>query len=72
VSDAAFCNATFGGAGTSLVLIGAYVLAGELATTNDVHSALSRYQHVMQPFAGAAPRFSVGLAASPVGKAIDY
>jgi 2-polyprenyl-6-methoxyphenol hydroxylase-like FAD-dependent oxidoreductase len=67
LGDAAFCNATFGGAGTSLALIGAYVLAGELATTNDVHSALARYQRVMQPFADAAPRFSAGLVrlASP-------
>ena len=30
LGDAAFCNATFGGGGTSLGLIGAYVLAGLL------------------------------------------
>ena len=56
LGDAASCNATFGGAGTSLALIGGYVLAGELAGTNDVHSALARYQRVMQPFADSAPR----------------
>ena len=55
------------GPGTSLALVGAYVLAGELATTNDVHPALARYQRVMRPFTDAAPRFSVSLVrlASP-------
>ncbi|WP_048631434.1 FAD-dependent monooxygenase [Mycolicibacterium aurum] len=61
LGDAASCNATFGGAGTSLALIGAYILAGELAATADVESALSRYQRVMQPFADAAPRVRAGV-----------
>jgi 2-polyprenyl-6-methoxyphenol hydroxylase-like FAD-dependent oxidoreductase len=56
LGDAASCNATFGGAGTSLALIGGYVLAGELAGTTDIHSALARYQRVMQPFVDAAPQ----------------
>lgn len=56
LGDAASCNATFGGAGTSLALIGGYVLAGELAAAADVPSALAQYQRVMQPFADAAPR----------------
>lgn len=61
LGDAAFCNATFGGAGTSLALIGAYILAGELSATTDVHGALSRYQHLMQPFVDAAPRVRAGV-----------
>lgn len=56
LGDAASCNATFGGAGTSLALIGGYVLAGELAGAADVHAALARYQRVMQPFVDSAPR----------------
>lgn len=56
IGDAAFCNATFGGAGTSLALIGAYVLAGELAGAGDVHAALARYQRAMQPFVATAPQ----------------
>ena len=55
LGDAAFCNATFGGAGTSLALIGAYVLAGELAAAGDVRAALAAYRRVMQPFVDTAP-----------------
>jgi 2-polyprenyl-6-methoxyphenol hydroxylase-like FAD-dependent oxidoreductase len=61
LGDAAFCNATFGGAGTSLALIGAYILAGELAGTSDVGAALSRYQDLMKPFVGTAPRVRQGV-----------
>lgn len=61
LGDCAFCNATFGGAGTSLALIGAYILAGELATTPDVGSALARYQRAMEPFVGTAPRVRPGV-----------
>lgn len=56
LGDAAFCNATFGGAGTSLALIGGYVLAGELAGGADVPTALARYRRAMQPFVETAPR----------------
>jgi 2-polyprenyl-6-methoxyphenol hydroxylase-like FAD-dependent oxidoreductase len=61
LGDAAFCNATFGGAGTSLALIGAYILAGELAGTSDIGSALARYQDLMKPFVGTAPRVREGV-----------
>ena len=49
LGDAAFCNATFGGGGTSLALIGAYVLAGELARTDDESLALTRYEQFLRP-----------------------
>ena len=61
LGDAAFCNATFGGAGTSLALIGAYILAGELAGTSDIGSALVRYQELMEPFVGTAPNVREGV-----------
>lgn len=60
LGDAAFCNATFGGAGTSLALLGAYILAGELAATSDIRSALSHYERRMAPFAAAAPEVRAG------------
>lgn len=60
LGDAAFCNATFGGAGTSLALIGAYILAGELGVVADHHAALASYQRLMKPFVGAAPSVSAG------------
>jgi len=55
LGDSAFCNATFGGAGTSLALVGGYILAGELAATSDHAAALVSYQRKMKPFVGAAP-----------------
>lgn len=55
LGDAAHCNATFGGAGTSLALIGAYVLAGELGSGDDVLGALARHERLMKPFVDAAP-----------------
>jgi len=55
LGDAAHCNATFGGAGTSLALIGAYILAGELGSGDDVLGALARYERLMKPFIDAAP-----------------
>lgn len=56
LGDAAFCNATFGGGGTSLALIGAYILAGELAGTDDHHEALANYEKRMRPHVDATPR----------------
>ncbi|MDG4667141.1 FAD-dependent monooxygenase [Mycobacterium sp. 236(2023)] len=60
LGDAAFCNATFGGAGTSLALIGAYILAGELAGDGDVVAALGRYERAMKPFTDSAPQVRAG------------
>lgn len=48
LGDAAFCPGTFGGGGTSLAMIGAYVLAGELSRTDDIRSALARYEQWMR------------------------
>lgn len=56
LGDSAFCNATFGGTGTSLALIGAYILAGELAATNNIGKALARYQQMMKHYVSTAPR----------------
>lgn len=55
LGDAAFCNATFGGVGTSFALIGAYVLAGELSRTDDHRIALDRYAQFMRTCGDAAP-----------------
>lgn len=59
LGDAAFCPGTFGGGGTSLAFIGAYVLAGELAGTEDHRAALARYEQVMRPLADASPPVSM-------------
>jgi 2-polyprenyl-6-methoxyphenol hydroxylase-like FAD-dependent oxidoreductase len=49
LGDAAFCPSPVGGGGSSLALIGAYVLAGELSRTDDVPTALGRYEQFMRP-----------------------
>lgn len=67
LGDAAFCAATFGGNGTSLALIGAYVLAGELSRTDDHRAGLSRYEEFMRSIVDATPlvRTSVLRRANP-------
>jgi deazaflavin-dependent oxidoreductase (nitroreductase family) len=67
LGDAAFCAATFGGSGTSLALIGAYVLAGELARTDDQRAALAGFERFMRPLVEAMPpvRMSVLRRANP-------
>jgi 2-polyprenyl-6-methoxyphenol hydroxylase-like FAD-dependent oxidoreductase len=50
VGDAAYAPSFLTGQGTSLALVGAYVLAGELATHADHAEALDAYDKVMRPF----------------------
>ena len=49
--DAAWCVTPLGGRGTTLAIVGAYVLAGELARTGvaDPGIAFAAYKRVMQP-----------------------
>jgi 2-polyprenyl-6-methoxyphenol hydroxylase-like FAD-dependent oxidoreductase len=51
VGDAAYCPTPLTGLGTSLALVGAYVLAGELAAAGgDHHIAFTRYEEIMRPY----------------------
>ena len=55
VGDAGYCASPLSGMGTSLALVGAYVLAGELGPaehldTHRLSSALARYEEVMRPY----------------------
>jgi 2-polyprenyl-6-methoxyphenol hydroxylase-like FAD-dependent oxidoreductase len=50
LGDAAY-GGTLGGQGTALGLVGAYVLAGELAKGDDFASAVARYESRMRPYA---------------------
>jgi 2-polyprenyl-6-methoxyphenol hydroxylase-like FAD-dependent oxidoreductase len=54
LGDAAFCPSPVGGGGSSLALIGAYVMAGELSRADDVHTALARYEQFMRPHVTSA------------------
>ncbi|MFI5676419.1 FAD-dependent monooxygenase [Streptomyces cellulosae] len=50
VGDAAWCASPASGAGAELALVGAYRLAGELASAaGDHHSAFARYRAVHRP-----------------------
>jgi 2-polyprenyl-6-methoxyphenol hydroxylase-like FAD-dependent oxidoreductase len=49
LGDAAFCPSPISGQGTSLAMIGAYVLAGELATSSGEHTAaFAEYERRMR------------------------
>ncbi|QMT59641.1 MULTISPECIES: FAD-dependent monooxygenase [unclassified Legionella] len=51
LGDAAYCASPMSGQGTSLAIIGAYVLAGELASANANHKiAFKEYEQQMRPF----------------------
>jgi 2-polyprenyl-6-methoxyphenol hydroxylase-like FAD-dependent oxidoreductase len=51
VGDAAYCPSPMSGMGTSLALVGAYVLAGELATADgDYRAAFGRYEKEMREY----------------------
>jgi 2-polyprenyl-6-methoxyphenol hydroxylase-like FAD-dependent oxidoreductase len=55
VGDAGYCASPLSGMGTSLALVGAYVLAGELGSANSldaqhIQAALQRYEAVMRPY----------------------
>ena len=48
--DAAWCATPLSGIGTTLAIVGGYVLAGELARIPDPTSALASYERIMRPF----------------------
>ncbi|MBO0854880.1 MAG: FAD-dependent monooxygenase [Nocardia sp.] len=65
VGDAAYGN-TLGGFGTGLAVVGAYVLAGELATApGDHRAAFARYDEVMKRYAKIAGNANAGRFLAP-------
>lgn len=58
LGDSAYCASPIVGVGSSMALIGAYVLAGELAIygDHDVEAALASYDRVLRPLATVAQR----------------
>ncbi len=53
VGDAAYAPSFRSGQGTSLALVGAYVLAGELASHDDPADAFAAYERTLRPFVEA-------------------
>jgi 2-polyprenyl-6-methoxyphenol hydroxylase-like FAD-dependent oxidoreductase len=63
VGDAAYGPSPLSGMGTSLALVGAYVLAGELAAADgDHHTAFARYEAAMRDFVRKGQRLAKGNA----------
>lgn len=55
LGDAGYCGSPLTGMGTSLALVGAYVLAGELGRADGDHrAAFARYEEVMRPYVAAS------------------
>ncbi|MDN6502873.1 MAG: FAD-dependent monooxygenase, partial [Tetragenococcus koreensis] len=49
--DAAHAPSFLTGQGSSLAMIGSYILANELKNNNNINDALSTYEKIMKPFA---------------------
>ncbi|QBD74624.1 FAD-dependent oxidoreductase [Ktedonosporobacter rubrisoli] len=60
LGDAAYCASPASGQGTGLALVGAYVLAGELAeAAGDYRVAFTRYENIMRSFVAANQQFAI-------------
>ena len=72
LGDAAYCPSPLSGMGTSLALVGAYVLAGELAMAGDDYlSAFTRYQRAMGEAVTRAQKFAEERTGIPAAKIAD-
>jgi 2-polyprenyl-6-methoxyphenol hydroxylase-like FAD-dependent oxidoreductase len=60
VGDAGYCPTPLTGLGTSLALVGAYVLAGELAASDGHRAAFERYDQIMRPYVTEAQKLPPG------------
>jgi 2-polyprenyl-6-methoxyphenol hydroxylase-like FAD-dependent oxidoreductase len=56
LGDAAYCPTPFTGSGCALALVGAYVLAGEIARHADHAQAFAAYEALVRPYAEATQR----------------
>lgn len=64
IGDAAYCPSPISGTGPSVAIVGAYVLAGELAKYGtDYEKACVGYEGLMRPFANKAQKLPPGASA---------
>ncbi|MBV9790947.1 MAG: FAD-dependent monooxygenase [Chloroflexi bacterium] len=61
VGDAAYCPSPVSGMGTNLALVGAYVLAGELARHASHEAAFAAYETLMRPYVKRAQKLPPGV-----------
>ncbi|MFE2168352.1 FAD-dependent monooxygenase [Streptomyces sp. NPDC059447] len=63
VGDAAYCPSSLSGMGSGLALVGAYVLAGELAAAGGDHRvAFGRYEEALRKYAEGCQKMGDGVA----------
>lgn len=63
LGDAAYCPSSLSGMGSGLALVGAYVLAGELAAARGDHRvAFARYEREMREYAEGCQKMGDGVA----------
>ncbi|MEV7543483.1 FAD-dependent monooxygenase [Streptomyces sp. NPDC089915] len=63
LGDAAYCPSSLSGMGSGLALVGAYVLAGELAAAHGDHrTAFARYEREMRAYAEGCQKMGDGVA----------
>lgn len=62
LGDAGYCASPASGQGTSLALVGAYVLAGELVRHADHTTAFAGYERIMRPYVEVNQRLGVDSA----------
>jgi 2-polyprenyl-6-methoxyphenol hydroxylase-like FAD-dependent oxidoreductase len=61
LGDAAFCGSPLTGQGTSVAMIGAYILAGEIAAAqDDPRQAIRRYEQLVRPLIAKAQELMPG------------
>lgn len=61
LGDAAYCASPVSGMGTSLSLVGAYILAGQLARTHDISEGFASYESIMRPYVKQAQQLPPGV-----------
>jgi len=61
VGDAAHCPTPYTGQGTTLAIIGSYLLANELASHEDHRKAFSKYEEIFRPFVESAQKLPPGV-----------
>lgn len=61
LGDSGFCGSPMTGMGTAMAIVGAYILAGEIASTPaDIEGALARYEAALTPFLDQAKELPGG------------
>ncbi|MFE9320144.1 FAD-dependent monooxygenase [Nocardia sp. NPDC052278] len=61
LGDSGFCGSPMTGMGTAMAIVGAYVLAGEIAAApDDLATALTRYEEIVEPFLDKAKELPGG------------